>query len=88
MNDRNGQEERDSMDRDDEAWRSLWTLEMISRTALHQFRVTARVTRSPNNPKIDRISLENKDSLDPSRWIWATFPSSSWHCGWKEVLSA
>lgn len=56
------------MDRDDEAWRSLWTLEMISRTAVHQSGVTARVTRSPNNPKIDRISLENKESLDPSRW--------------------
>jgi hypothetical protein len=56
------------MDRDDEAWRSLWTLEMISRTAMHQSGVTARLTRSPNNPKIDRTSLENKGSLDPSRW--------------------
>jgi hypothetical protein len=68
MNDAQRLRGADSMDRDDEAWRSLWTLEMISRTAVHQSGVTARVTRSPNNPKIDRISLENKDSLDPSRW--------------------
>ena len=65
---RNDQKGADSMDRDNEAWRSLWTLEMISRTAAHQSGVTARVTRSPNNPKIDRISLENTDNLDPSCW--------------------
>ena len=56
------------MDRDDEAWRSLWTLEMISRTAVHQSGVTARLTRSPNNPKIDRISLENTANVDLSGW--------------------
>jgi hypothetical protein len=56
------------MDTDNEAWRSLWTLEMISRTAVHQSGVTAKVARSPNNPEIDRISLENTANLDLSRW--------------------
>ncbi len=56
------------MDRNNEAWRSLWTLEMISRTAVHQSGVTARVARSPNNPEIERISLENTANLDLSRW--------------------
>jgi hypothetical protein len=56
------------MEKDNEAWRSLWTLEMISRTAVHQSGVTARVARSPNNPEIERISLENTANLDLSRW--------------------
>jgi hypothetical protein len=56
------------MDGDNEAWRSLWTLEMISRTAVHRSGITARVARSPNNPAIDRISLENTANLDLSRW--------------------
>ena len=56
------------MDGYKEVWRSLWTLEMISRTAVHRSGVTARVARSPNNPEIERISLENTATLDLSRW--------------------
>jgi hypothetical protein len=56
------------MDGDNEVWRSFWTLEMISRTAVHRSGVTARVGRSPNNPEIERISLENAANLDLSRW--------------------
>ena len=56
------------MDRDYEDWRSFWTLEMASRTAVHQSGVIARVTRSPKNPKVVSIYLENTDNLDLSRW--------------------
>jgi hypothetical protein len=56
------------MDRDNENWRSLWTLEMISRIAVHQSGVTARVARSPDDPGKDRISLENTANVDLSPW--------------------
>ena len=56
------------MNWDNENWRSLWTLEMISRTAVHRSGVTARVTRSPDDPRKDRISRENTDNVDLSRW--------------------
>ena len=56
------------MDRNYEDWRSFWTLEMSFRTAVHQSGVIASVTRSPDNPKVIRILLENTDNLDLSRW--------------------
>jgi hypothetical protein len=56
------------MNRDSKEWRSLWTLEMISRIAVHQSGVTARVARSPDDPRKDRISLENTANVDLSRW--------------------
>ena len=34
-------------------WRSLWTTEMVSRTAVHPSGFTARVTRSPTDPEKD-----------------------------------
>jgi hypothetical protein len=43
-------------------------LETISRTAVHQSGATARVNRSPKNPKQDQISLENTANADLSRW--------------------
>jgi len=56
------------MNWDNENWRSIRALEMISRTAVHQSGVTARVVRSPDDPRKDHISLENTDSVDLSRW--------------------
>ena len=56
------------MDRDNENWRSLWTLEMISRIAVHQSGITARVACSPNDPGKDGILLENTANVDWSRW--------------------
>ncbi len=56
------------MDRDSDGWRSLWTLERISRTAVHQSGVVARVTRSPTNPEKDHISLEHPAGADLSGW--------------------
>ncbi|SFU52457.1 hypothetical protein [Nitrosospira multiformis] len=54
--------------RDGEGWHLLWTLEPVSRTAVHQSGVTARVTRSLTNPEKDQISLEHLADLDLSRW--------------------
>jgi hypothetical protein len=56
------------MDRNHENWRSFWTLEITSRTAVHQSGVIARVTRSPDNAKVVSIFIENTDNLDLSRW--------------------
>jgi len=56
------------MNRDNENWRSLWTLEMISRTAVHQSGITARVVPSSDNPRKDGILLENTANVDWSRW--------------------
>lgn len=49
-------------------WRSLWTTEMVSRTAVHPSGFTARVTRSPTDPEKDQISLGNTANVDLSCW--------------------
>ena len=56
------------MDWDNKEWRTLWTLEMISRIAVHRSGLTARVTLSPSDPTKDCILLENTDNLDLSCW--------------------
>ncbi|PTQ79401.1 hypothetical protein C8R21_12810 [Nitrosospira multiformis] len=56
------------MNWDNENWRSLWTLEMISRVAVHQSGITARVVPSPDDPRKDGILLENMANVDWSRW--------------------
>ena len=53
---------------DNDDWRLLWTVEIVSRTAVHQSGVTARVTRSPHDPSKDIISFENTANVDLSRW--------------------
>lgn len=49
-------------------WRSAWTPERVSRTALHKSGVTARVGVSPNNPANDIVILENTADIDLTRW--------------------
>lgn len=56
------------MGRDNEGWRLLWTIETVSRTAVHQCGITARVTRSQTNPEKDQISLEYLANADLSDW--------------------
>jgi hypothetical protein len=56
------------MGNDGEGWRLLWTLEPVSRTAVHQSGFTARVIRSPTNPEKDQISLEHPADLNLSPW--------------------
>jgi hypothetical protein len=51
-----------------EDWRSLWTCERVSRTAVHKSGMTARVTRSPIDPSKGHISFENTATVDLSRW--------------------
>lgn len=50
------------------SWRSHWTCESLSRTAVHKSGITARVEPSPTDPAKDRITLENIDKLDLARW--------------------
>lgn len=50
------------------SWRSQWTLEKVSRTAVHKSGVMARVSVSPTDPSKDRITLENTDTLNLGRW--------------------
>lgn len=50
------------------SWRAQWTLETVSRTAVHKSGVVARVSPSPTDPSKDRITLENTDKLDLARW--------------------
>lgn len=50
------------------SWRAQWTLEPVSRTAVHKSGVTARVSPSPTDPNKDRITLENTATLDIARW--------------------
>ncbi len=50
------------------SWRAQWVPEPISRTAVHQSGVTARVGPSPSDPAKDRITLENTADIDPARW--------------------
>lgn len=50
------------------SWRAQWVPEPISRTALHQSGVTARVSPSPTDSSKDRITLENTTQLDLARW--------------------
>lgn len=52
------------------SWRSAWTPERVSRTAVHKSGVTARVSPSPTDPAKDRITLENTATLDLTRWDW------------------
>jgi hypothetical protein len=56
------------MDLDYDDWRSRWTLERVSRTAVHQSGLTARVAASPNDPSKDHISFENTAAVDLFRW--------------------
>jgi hypothetical protein len=56
------------MDQDNDDWRSHWTLEPVSRIAVHQSGVTARVAVSPNDPSKDHISFENTASVDLFLW--------------------
>jgi hypothetical protein len=57
-----------SKNRRNRSWRSLWTLESVSRTAVHKSGVTARVQRSGTDTGKDRITLENTATLDLTRW--------------------
>ncbi len=50
------------------SWRSQWTVEPISRTAVHKSGVTARVQPSATDPSKDRITLEGTDTIDTERW--------------------
>jgi hypothetical protein len=50
------------------SWRAQWTCEPLSRTAVHKSGATARISVSPSDPGKDRITLENTDTLDLSRW--------------------
>jgi hypothetical protein len=50
------------------SWRSQWTAERVSRTAVHKSGVIARVSPSPTDPTKDRITLENTDAIDLARW--------------------
>lgn len=50
------------------SWRSQWTPEPISHTAVHRSGVTARVCPSPTDSTKDRITLENTTQLDLARW--------------------
>jgi hypothetical protein len=56
------------MDRDYGDWRSHWTLERVSRTAVHQSGLTARVAASPNDSSKDHISFENTAAVDLFLW--------------------
>ncbi|MEI6600274.1 MAG: hypothetical protein WCN21_07355 [Comamonadaceae bacterium] len=50
------------------SWRSQWVPEPISRTAVHQSGVTARVSPSATDPTKDRITMDNTAQLDLDRW--------------------
>lgn len=50
------------------SWRSQWTPERVSRTAVHKSGVTARVSVSPTDTNNDRITLGNTDKFDFERW--------------------
>ena len=50
------------------SWRFQWTPERMSRTAVHKYNLTGRVSASPTDPGKDRITLENTDTIDPGRW--------------------
>jgi hypothetical protein len=50
------------------SWRADWTLEPLSRVAVHKSGVTARVQPSPTDPRKDRITLENTSTLDLELW--------------------
>ena len=54
--------------RDYEGWRSLRTLEPVSRTAVHRSGVVARVTRPPDGPMKDHLTLEHPVNVDLSGW--------------------
>ncbi|SFU58770.1 hypothetical protein [Nitrosospira multiformis] len=54
--------------RDNEGWRSLWTLETISRTAVHRSGMVVRITRLPGNPTRDHLTLEHPVDVDVSGW--------------------
>lgn len=50
------------------SWRALWTPERVSHIAVHKSGLTARVSPSPTDPAKDRITLENTDKVDLTRW--------------------
>ena len=50
------------------SWRSQWTVEKVSRTAVHKSGVTARISVSPTDLGKDRITLENTDKIEDARW--------------------
>jgi hypothetical protein len=50
------------------SWRSQWTPEPVSRTAVHKSGVMARVQPSTIDPTKDRITLDNTATLDLARW--------------------
>lgn len=50
------------------SWRSSWTPEPLSRTAVHKSGATARVQPSSTDPGKDRITLEGLDKIDLARW--------------------
>lgn len=52
----------------DPHWRSRWTTDRASRTAVHVSGVTVRVRPSPTDPTRDRIALQNMDAADPAVW--------------------
>jgi hypothetical protein len=68
MSYRNNRHQAGIMGRDNEGWRSLWTLEPVSRTAVHRSRVVARVTRLSDNPTKDHLTLEHPADADLSGW--------------------
>lgn len=49
-------------------WRARWTCAPVSRTAVHQSGIRARVEPSPTDLSKDRITLEDTDKIDLERW--------------------
>lgn len=50
------------------SWRMMWTLEKVSRTAVHKSGAVARVKPSTTDPNKDQIILENTEKIDQQRW--------------------
>jgi hypothetical protein len=50
------------------SWRSMWTLEPISRRAVHKSGVIALWQRSPNDPAEVILTLDDTARIDLARW--------------------
>ena len=49
-------------------WRARWVCEPVSRTAVHESGVTARVAPSAKNQDNETVTLENTAKLNLAKW--------------------
>lgn len=68
------------------SWRALWTVDPVTKTAVHASGAVARVQCHPTHPLKDRVVVGNTDQVDLARWDVSLLTSEALVLWMDEVL--